>query len=137
MFGFPDDNMETMQETLNLAKELKCEHTNFYSMMPYPNSEVRNYAIEKGWDLPETWSGYAQYSYDCFPLRTNYLSNREVLEFRDRAFQEYFTDPDYLAMIEEIFGRDAVKDIQKITSAKLKRKLLDDKLLHTCGQPTT
>ena len=33
LFGLPDDDMETMQQTLDLAVELNCEYANFYCTM--------------------------------------------------------------------------------------------------------
>ena len=55
IFGLPDDTMETMQETLDLALELNCEFANFYCTMAYPGSELYKDAIRESWDLPETW----------------------------------------------------------------------------------
>src|SRR3989338_2010242 len=39
MFGLPDDDLESMQATLDLAKKLNCEYINFYTTMAYPGSE--------------------------------------------------------------------------------------------------
>jgi radical SAM superfamily enzyme YgiQ (UPF0313 family) len=40
MFGLPDDDMDTMKETLSLARELECEYVNFYTTMAYPGSAL-------------------------------------------------------------------------------------------------
>ncbi|KKL50514.1 hypothetical protein LCGC14_2304770, partial [marine sediment metagenome] len=40
MFGLPDDTHESMQATLDLALNLECEFTNFYSAMAYPGSPL-------------------------------------------------------------------------------------------------
>ena len=40
IFGLPDDDLETMQQTLALAQELNCEFANFYSAMAYPGSPL-------------------------------------------------------------------------------------------------
>jgi len=82
------------------------------------------------WDmnvaLPEKWEDYAQHSYGFFPLSTKNLSAKEVLSFRDNAFQNYFTNHKYLNMIENKFGKRAKEHIQEMTKIKLKRKLLGD-----------
>ena len=125
IFGFPEDTMKTMQETLDFAKDLKCEFNNLYTMMAYPGSELYNMAVEKGWKLPETWSAYSQYSYDCHPIRTNTLESAQVLKFRDEAFLSLYTESSYLSYIEKTFGRKAVESINAMTDVKLKRKLLE------------
>src|SRR3989338_60208 len=124
MFGLPEDDLGTMQQTLSLAQELNCEFANFYSVMAYPGSRLYNEAVEKGLKLPSSWIGYSQHSYECQPLPTNKISAKEVLEFRDYAFNEYYKNPDYLNMIEKKFGIEARKNILEMTNHKLKRKLL-------------
>src|SRR5690348_47462 len=96
IFGLPDDDLTTMQQTLELATELNCEFANFYSAMAYPGSPLYSVATERGWALPESWSGYSQHSYDCVPLPTEKVSAREVLRFRDEAFDRYFHGKRYL-----------------------------------------
>ncbi len=126
IFGLPDDTKETMRETLDLAKELNCEFSNFYSAMAYPGSPLYRMAIEKGWKLPESWSGYSQYSYDCQPLPTEKLSAAEVLGFRDQAFHECFTEPRYLDTITQRFGWETRRYIEDMVVHRLSRKLTED-----------
>ena len=49
----------------------------------------------------------------------------EVLRFRDRAFDDYFSDPRYLKMIETRFGSATVAHIKQMCSVKLRRKYYD------------
>ena len=48
IFGLPDDDLETMSQTLALAAELNCEFANFYSAMAYPGSPLYAMAIRNG-----------------------------------------------------------------------------------------
>jgi len=121
IFGLPEDDLETMQETLTLAKELNCAYANLYCAMAYPGSQLYKDAVKQGVDLPKQWSGYSQFSEDCLPLATKYLSSGEVLKFRDYAFNEYSEDPKYLSRIEEKFGTKAVENIKGMCSIALKR----------------
>lgn len=127
IFGLPTDTHETMQQTLDLAKELNCEWANFYSAMAYPGSQLHNEYLGKG-VLPEEigigWEGYSQHSYETYPLPTKTLSSMEVLKFRDKSFNDYFTNPEYLKKIENKFGVGAREHIQNMTKIKLKRKIL-------------
>jgi anaerobic magnesium-protoporphyrin IX monomethyl ester cyclase len=122
IFGLPEDNYDTMQETLDLAMRLNCEFANFYSAMAYPGSPLYHTAFANHWKLPETWAGYSQHAVDTLPLPTNYLSGSEVLRFRDKAFQTYYKNPDYLSMVERKFGVETVEHLRAMTTKTLERQ---------------
>jgi radical SAM superfamily enzyme YgiQ (UPF0313 family) len=126
IFGLPEDDLQTMQATLDLALELNCEFGNFYSAMAYPGSPLYDTALREGWPLPGCWSGYSQNALDTLPLPTKYLSGAEVLRFRDQAFQTYFTSPRYLDMVARKFGVDTVQHIREMTSHQLVRTYVSD-----------
>tara|TARA_R110001592_G_scaffold283967_1_gene552226 strand:+ start:55 stop:972 length:918 start_codon:yes stop_codon:yes gene_type:complete len=126
IFGLPEDTIETMQDTLDMAMELNCEFANFYSTMAYPGSQLYLDALREGWELPETYVGFSQHSYETQPLATKHISAAEVLGFRDEAFTRYYTSDRYLDMIEEKRGKATRQSIEDMTKIKLKRKLLGD-----------
>jgi len=126
IFGFPEDSYETMQETFDLAKELNCEHANFYAAMALPGSPLHMFARKNKWDVPEKFEEYAFLSYECKPLRTKYLTGAEVLKFRDEKWHEYFSSPSYLSLIETKFGEQSRHNLEQMSKIKLKRKLLGD-----------
>lgn len=126
IFGLPDDNLETMQETLDLAMDLNCEFANFYCAMAYPGARLYDIAVKARWELPKEWHGFSQHSYETHPLPTEYLSAIDVLKFRDEAFHEYFENLHYRGMIEDKFGKKVRGHIQEMTKTRLRRKLLGD-----------
>lgn len=126
IFGFPEDTHGTMQETLDLALELNTEMANMYPCQALPGSPMYHIAKRNGWELPDTYGGYAFLSYDSKPLPTKYLSAAEVLKFRDEAWQKYFTNPAYLNVVESKFGSVERKNVEAMASIKLKRKILGD-----------
>jgi radical SAM superfamily enzyme YgiQ (UPF0313 family) len=128
IFGLPEDELETMQATLDLALDLNCEFANFYSAMAYPGSPLYALAIRQSIPLPQRWTGYAQHSRDCLPLPTRHLPAKDVLQFRDEAFLRYYARERYLGMVEARFGPETVRQIQQITSYRLERDLLTGKL---------
>ena len=73
IFGFPEDNNDTMNETLDLALELNCEHSNFYPAQALPGRPLFLYAKKQGWDLPKKNEEFAFLSYESKPLQTKYL----------------------------------------------------------------
>lgn len=127
MFGLPDDDYETMQDSLNLARELCCEHPNFYCTMPYPGSKLYSDCVRDGVELPSSWLGYTQLGYECHPMATKYLTAKEVLAFRDKAFDEFYANNDaYFDNLRQKFGEEPVKLVKKMLGHKLKRRLLEE-----------
>jgi len=124
IFGLPGDNLKTMHDTLNMAKELNCEYTNFYVCMAYPGSQL--YEDADPADLPDLWLCYSQLGYETKPLPTKYLKPKEILQFRDNAFIEFYTSEGYQKMIYEKFGETTLQNIKNMLRYKLKRKLLCD-----------
>jgi radical SAM superfamily enzyme YgiQ (UPF0313 family) len=123
IFGLPDDTFETMQETLDLAIEANCEFANFYSAMAYPGSPLYKQAIANGWELPDSWIGYSQHSYETLPLRTEHLTSAEVLKFRDEAFIRYFQNDRYKNLIKTKFGDEVLQHLQQMRKINLKRQI--------------
>lgn len=124
IYGFPEDTTETMQQTLDLALELNSEMVNMYPCQALPGSPLYNTAKKNGWELPSTYEGFAFLSYEAEPLRTNHLTAAEVLKFRDEAWQTYFTNPNYLNLVEQRFGILERNNVEEMAKIKLKRKLL-------------
>lgn len=122
IFGLPDDDYASMQNTFDLALTLNCEMANFYSGMAYPGSQLYSLAVEKGWPLPDKWVDFSQHSYEQRNLPTEKISAGEVLAFRDKAWQIYFTDPQFLGMLRTRFGQDVVDHIERLTKISLRRK---------------
>lgn len=126
IFGFPEDTIETMQQTLDLAIELNSEMTNMYPCQALPGSPMYHIAKKNGWALPDSFEGYAFLSYESQPLPTKYVSAADVLKFRDEAWQKYFTNQDYLNLVEKRFGKQERINIEDMAKIRLKRKLLGD-----------
>ena len=126
IFGFPDDTMGTMQQTLDLALELNTEMANLYPCQALPGSPLHLKAKAEGWELPDTYQGYGFLSYEAAPMSTKHVSAAEVVKFRDMAWHRYHTDPNFLNLVESKFGVDARVGINDLTKIKLKRRILGD-----------
>ena len=103
MFGLPEETLDDWQDTWRLASYLQCEYVNFYVALPYPGSQWYESLKDKNTD----WSSYSQFA-------KNMCADPEVVRFRDRAFIEYFTNPDYQSMIKDKFGQQAVDHIRSM-----------------------
>jgi len=126
IFGLPMDTHQSMRDTLDFAMENKTEMVNFYCAMAYPGSPLHLQAIDKGWKLPDKYEGYSQHSYETLNLSNDNLTAREILKFRDKAFIEYNSNPEYLNLLETKFGTRAKDNMVDTLKIKLKRKLLGD-----------
>ena len=127
IFGLPDDTMDSMRTTLDLARTLNTEWANFYCAMAYPGSPLYDLAKQKHWALPDDqdgpgWIGYSQHAYECCPLPTDSLTATQVLAFRDRAFLEYFTHPDYLHMLQQTFGAQVATHVTDMCRHQVRRR---------------
>ena len=117
-----------LEEWDPLAKQVAAQFgvpwlEHIYCTMAYPGSRLYTRARDKGWDLPASWDGYSQLAYDTRPLPTNYCTPEEVLTFRDRAFQEYFSNPAYLEMIRRTFGDETELHVLEMTARPLPRAI--------------
>lgn len=126
IFGFPEDTFETMQETLDLALELNTAMANMYPCQALPGSPLYYQAREEGFALPERFEEFAFLSYESKPLPTRVLSSAQVLKFRDEAWQTYFTNPSYIALVEKLFGKEQRKNVESMASVPLKRQLFGE-----------
>jgi radical SAM superfamily enzyme YgiQ (UPF0313 family) len=120
------DTKESLQSTLDFAMENKTEMVNFYCAMAYPGSPLYLQAKENNWNLPTNYEGYSQHSYETQNLPNDNLTAAEILEFRDKAFVTYNSDPTYLQLLENKFGTVAKQNMEDTLKVKLKRSLLGD-----------
>ena len=60
-------------------------------------------------------------------MGSRYLSPKEVLEYRDWAFGDFFEGNErYFDLIRNKFGEQYVENIQKMIKKRLRRKLLEN-----------
>lgn len=126
IFGLPVDTHESMKETYQYAVENMTEAVNFYSAMAYPGSPLYNRSLKSEWEIPSSYSGYSQHSYDTLNLRNENLTAAEILAFRDNAWKDFHTNLSYLNLIEMKFGVKARENVERSAQITLKRKILGD-----------
>ena len=125
VFGLPEDTHESMQQTFDLAQELNTEYANFFVMMAYPGAPLREEALSSGVQLPETWAQYGFFAPNSVPLRNMRITAQEILEFRDQAFQDYFSSERYQNMVREKFGQETLTFLrEQVLSKKIERKTI-------------
>ena len=126
IYGLPGDNRDTIKKTFDLSLELCTAGWNTYAAMALPGSQLYKEALKNNYDLPKTYEGYSFHSYETLPLPTEELKPYEILELRDKAFTKYHTDKNFLSLIREKFGLEAVNNIVDMTKITLKRKIIEE-----------
>ena len=127
IFGLPEDNIQTMNDTLNMALEMPTEHANFYACVALPGSPIYVKAKKDSIDIPKhnEYEKFAFLSYEHVPLSTKYCTSEDVLSFRDKAWETYFSNPIYLEFLQKRLGVIAKENVLKMSTIKLKRKILE------------
>ena len=92
--------------------------------MALPGSKLYKEAVTNGIPLPDSYEGFSFHGYETLPLPTETLTAAEVLEFRDKAFEEYHLYPPFLKKVKSKFGQVAVDNINEMLTVKLKRKII-------------
>ena len=124
IFGLPGDTHGSMRKTLDFSKELNTIGWNAYAAMALPGSSLYRDAVIGGKELPKTYAGYSFLAYDTIPIANDNLTSVEILKFRDEAYEEYHTSPQFLERITLEFGKQQADNIREMTKVKLKRKIL-------------
>jgi radical SAM superfamily enzyme YgiQ (UPF0313 family) len=122
--GLPGDTHETMEKTYQLSEELNTSGWNMYAAMALPGSQLYKTALESGYKLPDSYTGFSFHSVDTLPIPTESLTPAEILKFRDAAFLRYHTNPKFLERIENKYGSAATNSIKEMTKIKLTRNIL-------------
>lgn len=126
IFGLPDDTPASMQATLDLALELNCEFSNFYSAMAYPGSPLYDMALKSEVALPQQWHQFSQHAYDSLPMSNENCTAAEILAFRDHAWHAAFSAESYLDLVREKFGQPVVDHIGRMREIQLPRKIVEE-----------
>jgi radical SAM superfamily enzyme YgiQ (UPF0313 family) len=121
IFGLPEDDLGSMQESFDMAKTYQFEWANFYCAMAYPGTRLYDELVAQGVSMPTAWSAYGHYSRDSRPLSTKHVDWKEVVRFRDAAFQEYYEAPAYQAMVAKRFGPEAAAFVRRILEHPIQR----------------
>jgi radical SAM superfamily enzyme YgiQ (UPF0313 family) len=94
IFGYPGENLATINQTIDYAIALNPDFANFYPAVPYPGTELYNKVVREGLLVEEDWTRM-EYSY--YLLRGNGLDEHVVMDAINRAKRRFFMRPAYLA----------------------------------------
>jgi len=94
--GLPFDTPETMQQTIDFAKENDTNFAQFFITTPYPGTRVRNYILEHGGTiLINEWVKYGHAQGKVF-YEMPTLDKETVLKYYSKAYRSFYFRPKYI-----------------------------------------
>lgn len=93
IFGLPGESMETIKETLNFVKRALPTGAQFNVAVPYPGTELFDFALKKGWINGEVnWKKFYQHE---SVMQTEYLSREDLNKVRKIAYRSLYFNPQW------------------------------------------
>lgn len=128
--GFWEDDYKTLQDNYDFMCEMNFEFINLYPLFIYPGTPLYTKYIKNGWRAePQSWEEYSLYGYNCIPAKTKYLTEAQLLQWRDDKYVEYYKRPEYLSMINGKFGKETMIHVERMADMHLKRKICEEALV--------
>ncbi len=96
IIGNPEETREDIEQTFNVAKEIKADYTAFYFLTPYPGTDIYDTAIKNGWLDPNiAFSEIWAHRQPELPLMAITFGKEELRDIR-RHLQNHFFTRNYL-----------------------------------------
>ncbi len=90
IIGLPGDTHETIQQTLEFARELNTQQRKFMLLTPVPGTDVYNLAVQKGLLDPDDLDQMENTTfYDRTAVNLSDVSTEELLRYQDQAYREF------------------------------------------------
>ncbi len=99
MIGSPGESPETIRRTIQFAKKLKLDFTQFAITTPFPGTKLYNLYLDGRKDDNIPWESfvYAGSDRDIAPVFESSLLNRDGIQYwTRRAYREFYLRPSYL-----------------------------------------
>ncbi|HBH60739.1 MAG TPA: B12-binding domain-containing radical SAM protein [Nitrospiraceae bacterium] len=97
IIGNPTETKEDIEESFQVAKEIKADYTAFYFLTPYPGTDIYDMAIENGWLDPNIpFSDIWAHRQPELPLMAITFGKEELRDIR-RHLQNQFFVRNYLS----------------------------------------
>ncbi|TKJ28068.1 MAG: B12-binding domain-containing radical SAM protein [Chloroflexi bacterium B3_Chlor] len=109
LFGVPGETQETVEETIEFAKEIDADSTQFAIVIPHPGTELYETCMEQGWLVYDRWEDFAA---ENSLIETDHLTREEVEEARIRAYRRYYFRPSFVA--KSALGVRSFRDMKRL-----------------------
>ncbi len=98
MFGLPGDTIETIKQTIRLAKELDSDIAKFHILKPFPGNEIYAYLRSKNLILTHD---YNKFGFHSPPIhRLEGLEPEDMIQWQKKAYRSFYFRPK--KMLEQV-----------------------------------
>ena len=97
MYGNDGESVESMHETLKMAKQLNCDTAQFYPIMVYPGTRAYDDYKRKGWITAKNYRDWLTQEglHNCV-VSLPTLPKETLVNFCDQSRREYYLRPKYI-----------------------------------------
>ncbi|MCA9429339.1 MAG: radical SAM protein, partial [Candidatus Omnitrophica bacterium] len=116
IIGLPGETEETIQDTIDFAKELDPDYCNFHVATPFPGTELYEQAKREGWLVHEDWDQYEEMG--SAVMKTPSLSPEAAMRAQTRATRAIYLRPKRI--VKELGRMRSMKDVMIRSKAALR-----------------
>lgn len=97
MIGLPTERESDIQDTFDLARELKPGYAHFSIFTPYPGSELYNLGLTQGVIQNDVWRDFASNPKEGFkiPVWDEYFTRHQLYEMIVKFYKSFYLRPGY------------------------------------------
>jgi len=109
MIGLPTEELIDIQNTFDLAKQLKPDYVHFTIFSPYPGTEFYYLGLEKGIIKQDVWKEFAKSPWEGFkiPIWEENFNRDELNEIIAKFYKNFYLRPIYiLSRIIKVKSKD-------------------------------
>jgi anaerobic magnesium-protoporphyrin IX monomethyl ester cyclase len=109
LFGVPGENRETIEETIQFAREIEADSTQFAIAIPHPGTQLYQACMDNGWLIFDDWEDFAA---ENSLIETEELTREDVERARIHAYRSYYFSPGFVA--KSLLRVRSPKDLQRL-----------------------
>lgn len=109
LFGIPGEDQETIRETIEFAKEIEADSTQFAIAIPHPGTELYRTCIDNGWLVYDGWEDFAA---ENSLIETDQLTRADVERARVEAYKRYYLNGRFVA--RSLLRIRSLQDVKRV-----------------------
>lgn len=109
MIGLPSERTADIQDSFQLAKDLKPDYAHFTVFSPYPGTELYHLALEKGLFKTDIWREFSRNPVEGFriPVWKEFFTREQLYAMIVKFYRSFYLRPRYLvSRVLRIKSRD-------------------------------
>jgi len=109
LFGVPGETNETIEETIEFAREIDADSTQFAIAIPHPGTQLYQTCMDNGWLVFDSWEDFAA---ENSLIETEELTREDVERARIHAYRSYYFSPKFVT--RSLLRVRSPKDVKRL-----------------------